>query len=85
LPGRDCHIPLILNEPYDIFPLPTACLPEPKIYVKDDLAPAGDLPFQLDLKGMPLAQSEAIDFLPSGLRARGSTEQVVDLAWGPLF
>src|SRR5215211_4155060 len=34
---------------------------------------------------MPLAQKETIDFLLGSFYARGSTEQVVDLAWGPLF
>ena len=51
-------------------------------------APALYLPFQLDLKGVPLAQKETIDVFLAGLRARGSTEQVVDLALGalgPLF
>jgi hypothetical protein len=53
--------------------------------VKEHLAPALYLPFQLGLKGVPLAQNETIDFLLGGLRAWGSTEQVVDLAWGPLL
>jgi hypothetical protein len=48
--------------------------------VKEYPAPALYLPFQLDLKGVPLAQKESIDFLLGGLRAWGSTEQVVDLA-----
>src|SRR5215208_4182405 len=34
---------------------------------------------------MPLAQKETIDFLLGGFYARHSIEQVVDLAWGPLF
>src|SRR5215208_1004249 len=82
LPGRDCLIPLNLKELYDIFPLPPSCFPRPQIYVKEHLAPAGDLPFQLDLKGVPLAQNETIDFLLGGLRAWGSSEEVVDLASG---
>jgi len=53
--------------------------------VKEHLAPAGDLPFQLDLKGVPLAQKEAIDLLLGGFYARRSTEQVVDLAGGLVF
>jgi hypothetical protein len=53
--------------------------------VKEHLAPAGDLPFQLDLKGVPLAQKETIHLLLGGFYARCSTEQVVDLAWGPPF
>jgi len=53
--------------------------------VKEHLAPAGDLPFQLDLKDVPLAQIETIDVFLGGLRAWGSTEQVVDLAGGALF
>jgi hypothetical protein len=56
VPGRRCLIPLNLKELYDIFPLSTDCLSRPQIYVKEHLAPAGDLPFQLGLKGVPLAQ-----------------------------
>jgi hypothetical protein len=85
LPGRRCLYTLNLKELYDIFALSTGCLSGPQIYVKEHLAPAGDLPFQLDLKGVPLAQKETIDFLLGGFYARGSTEQVVDLAWGPIF
>jgi hypothetical protein len=48
--------------------------------VEEHLAPAGDLTFQLDLKGVPLAQKESIDFLLGGFYARDSIEQVVDLA-----
>ena len=59
------------------------CLSGPKIYVKEHLVPAGDLSFQLDLKDVPLAQEETIDIFLAGLRAWGSTEQVVDLALGP--
>jgi len=76
---------LNFKELYDIFPVSTGCFPRPQIYVKEHLAPAGDLPFQLDLKGVPLAQNETIDFLLGGLRAWGSSEEVVDLAWGPIF
>jgi hypothetical protein len=43
------------------------------------------LPFQLGLEGVPLAEEETIDFLLGGFCARRSTEQVVYLAWGPLF
>ena len=85
MPGRRCLLALNLKELYDIFALSTGCLSGPQIYVKEHLAPAGDLPFQLDLKGVPLAQKETIDFLLGGFYARGSTEQVVDLAWGSLF
>ena len=85
MPGGGCLGPLNLKEFYDIFPLPPSCFPGPKIYVKEHLAPAGDLPFQLDLKGVPLAQKETIDFLLGGFYARYSSEQVVDLAWGPIF
>jgi hypothetical protein len=53
--------------------------------VKEHLAPALYLPFQLDLKGVPLAQKETIHLLLGGFYARCSTEQVVDLAWGPPF
>jgi len=80
VPGRDCLYPLNLEELYDIFPLPPSCFPGPQIYVKEHLAPAGDLPFQLGLKGVPLAKEETIDFLLGGFYARGSIEQVVDLA-----
>jgi hypothetical protein len=48
--------------------------------VKEHLAPARYLSFQLDLKGVPLAQKQTIDFLLGGFYARCSTEQVVDLA-----
>src|ERR671920_1346572 len=80
LPGRRCLDALILKEPYHIFPLAAACFPRPKIYVKEHLPPAGDLPFQLDLKGVPLTQMETIHLLLGGFYARCSTEQVVDLA-----
>jgi hypothetical protein len=53
--------------------------------VKEHLLPAGDLPFQLGLKGVPLAQKEPIDFLLCGFYARRSIKQVAYLAWGPLF
>jgi hypothetical protein len=76
---------LNLKELYHIFALSTGCLSGPQIYVKEHLAPTGDLPFQLDLKGVPLAQMETIHLLLGGLLARHSTQQVVDLAWGPLF
>src|SRR5919112_3386839 len=85
LPGRSCLDALNLKELYDIFALSTGCLSGPQIYVQEHLAPALYLPFQLDLKGVPLAQNETIDFLLSGFYARGSTKQVVDLAWGPPF
>jgi hypothetical protein len=85
LPGRRCLYTLNLKELYDIFALSTGCLSGPKIYVKEYPAPALYLPFQLGLKSVPLAQKESIDFLLGGLRAWGSTEQVVDLAWGALF
>jgi len=85
VPGRGCLYTLNLKELYDIFPLSAGCLSGPEVYVKEHPAPAGDLPFQLDLKGVPLAQNETIDFLLGGFYARHSTEQVVDLAWGPIF
>jgi hypothetical protein len=53
--------------------------------VKEHLAPAGDLPFQLGLQSVPVAKEAPIDFLLGGIYARGSLEQVVDLARGPLF
>src|SRR5215204_3385906 len=88
VPGGGCLGPLNLKEFYDIFPLPPSCFPGPKIYVKEHLAPAGDLPFELDLKGVPLAQKETIDFLLGCFYTRRSIEQVADLAQGlpePLF
>jgi len=85
LPGRRCLYALNLKELYDIFALSTGCLPGPQIYVKEHLAPALYLPFQLDLQGVPVAQKETIDFLLGGFYARCSSEQVVDLALGPPF
>jgi hypothetical protein len=82
VPGRSCLNPLNLKESYDILPVSTGCLPRPQVYVKEHLVPAGDLPFQLDLQGVPLAQNEPIDVYLGDLRAWGSTEQVVDLAGG---
>jgi hypothetical protein len=84
VPGRRCLHTLKLKEPYDIFPVSTGCLSGPQIYVKEHLAPALYLPFQLGLKGVPLAQEEAINDLLPGLHASDFTEQMVDLAWGPL-
>src|SRR5215203_6950844 len=84
VPGRDCLIPLNLKEPHDIFPLPPSCFSGPQIYVEQHPAPAGDLPFQLGLQGVFLAQKETIDFLLPCLRAWGPSEQVLDLASGPL-
>src|SRR5215211_9091185 len=81
LPGRDCLIPLNLKEPHNIFPLPPSCFPRPQLYVEEHPAPALYLPFQLGFQSVPLAQNETIDFLLGGLRAWGSSEEVVDLAW----
>jgi hypothetical protein len=83
VPGSRCLSPLNLEEPYDVFPLLPGRLPGPQLYVKEHLAPAGDLPFQLDLKSMPLAQNEAINVLLGGHRTWDSSERVVDLASGP--
>jgi hypothetical protein len=80
VPGRRCLSPLNLKELYDIFPVSTGCLSGPQVYVEVHLAPAGDLPFQLGLQSVPLAQEETIDFLLGSFYARRSTEQVVDLA-----
>jgi len=77
--------PLGVEEPDYIRPLAASCFPRPQLYVKEHLAPARYLSFQLGLKGVPLAQEETINLLLPGLRAWGSTEQVVDLASGPLF
>jgi hypothetical protein len=86
LPGRHCLSPLNLKEPYDIFPLPPFCFPRPQVYVEQHPAPALYLPFQLGLKGVPLAQKEAIDVFLSGTRAvrRGLAWKVTYLAVGPL-
>src|SRR5215208_769883 len=66
LPGRQCLNPLNLKEPHYVRPLPPSCFPRPQIYVEQHPAPAGDLPFQLGLQGVPLAQEETIDFLLPG-------------------
>jgi len=83
VPGRGCLSPLKLKKLYDSFPLSTSCLPGPQVYVEEHLAPAGDLPFQLDLQSVPLAQKETIHLLLGAFYARCSIEQVVDLAEGP--
>jgi hypothetical protein len=80
VPGRRCLSPLKLQELYDVFAVSTGCLSGPQVDVEEHRVPAGDLPFQLGLKGVPLAKEETIHFLLGGLRAWGSTEQVVDLA-----
>jgi hypothetical protein len=80
VPCRSCLHTLNLKELYDIFPASTGCLPRPQVYVKEHPAPAHYLPFQLGFQSVPLAEEETIDFLLGGLRAWGSTEQVVDLA-----
>src|SRR5215204_1675166 len=77
--------PLDVQEPHYIRPLLPSCLPRPQIYVKEHLVPALYLPFQLGLKGVPLAQNESIDFILGGFYVRRSIEQVVDLAAGPIF
>jgi hypothetical protein len=53
--------------------------------VKEHLLPALYLPFQPGLKGVTLAQKEAIDLLLGSLPARRSFKQVVDLASGPVL
>jgi len=55
MPGRGCLHTLHLEQLYDIFAVSTGCLPGPQLYVKEHLAPTRDLPFQLGLKGVPLA------------------------------
>jgi len=55
--------------------------------VKKHLLPAVDLPFQLDLEGVPLAKKEAIDRLLCGFGARrrsGLARNVGYLAAVPL-
>jgi hypothetical protein len=49
--------------------------------VKEHLASAGDLPFQLGLKGVTLTEEQTIDYLLGGFYARRSIEEVVHLAW----
>ena len=83
MPGSGCLGPLNFEELYDIFAVSPGRLPGPQLYVEDHLTLAGDLPFQLCLKGVPLAKEETINFLLGTFYARRSTEQVVDLAWGP--
>ena len=61
--SRRLH-PLGVQKLHDPCPFLAACLPGPKIYVKEHLAPARYLPFQLGLRSVPLAQEEAVDFLP---------------------
>jgi hypothetical protein len=85
LPGRGCLYALTFKEPHDLFAVSTGCLSGPQVDVEEHLVPAGDLPFQLDLQSVPLAQKEPIDFLLGGFYARRSIKQVVDLARGPLF
>src|ERR671921_566792 len=69
VPGRRSLSPLNLKGPDHVRPLAPSRLLGPQLYVKEHLIPAVDLPFQLDLQGVPLAQKEAIDFLPRGLGA----------------
>src|SRR5215212_5744700 len=83
--GRRRLSTLNLKEPHYVRPLPAACFPGPQLYVKEHPTPALYLRFQLGLEGVPLAQKETIDFLLGGLRAWDSTEQVVDLASGPIL
>ena len=84
MPGRRCLHTLNLKELSDVFTVATGCLLGPQIYVKQHLAPALYLPFQLGLKGVPLAKEERVDFLLGGFYASRSIEQLADLAWGPL-
>jgi len=85
VPGRGCLQTLNLKELDDIFAVSPSCLPGPQVYVKEHLVPAGDLPFQLGLQSVPLAQKETIDFLLGAFWARRPTEQVSDLARGSLL
>lgn len=61
MPGSRCIYTLNLKEPYDIFAVSTGRLSGPKVDVEEHLVPAGDLPFKLCLKGVPLAEEETID------------------------
>jgi hypothetical protein len=56
--------PLDVEELHDLRPVLAGCFPRPQIDVKEHLAPALYLPFQLGLKGVPLAKKETVDFLP---------------------
>jgi hypothetical protein len=85
VPGRGCLRTLNLEQPHDIVAVSPGCLPGPQVYVKEHLAPAGDLSFQLGLQSVPLAKEETVDFFLGGFHARGSIEQVADLARGRLF
>jgi hypothetical protein len=49
MPGRGCLHTLHLEQLYDIFAVSTGRHSGPQLYVKEHLAPAGDLPFQLGL------------------------------------
>jgi hypothetical protein len=68
--GGRCLRPLNVKELDDPCPVLAACLPRPQVDVKEYLSPALYLPFQLGLKGVPLAQEEAIDFLLGGFGTR---------------
>jgi len=70
LAGTDGLCALIPNEPHYLRPVLPFGLFGPQRYVKENLSPALYLPFQLGLKGVPLAQSEAIDHLLCGFSAR---------------
>jgi hypothetical protein len=86
VPGIDCPCALNLKEPRDIFAVSAGCLPGPKVYVEEHLAPAVDLSFQLGIKGVPPAQKQTIGFLLGWLGAgpRRFARNVTYLAAGAL-
>ena len=51
-----------LKEPHHVFPVAAACLPRPQIHVEEHPVPAKNLPLQLGLQGVTLAQEEAVYF-----------------------
>jgi hypothetical protein len=70
--------PLDVQEPHHVGPLAAARLRGPQIYVKEHLLPALYLSFKLGLKGVPLAQKEAVDFPFDGSGTRRRRRRV---AW----
>jgi hypothetical protein len=50
------------KKPHHVFPVAAAYLPRPQIHVEEHLFPAVDLPLQLGLQGVTLAQEEAVYF-----------------------
>ena len=60
----------VVGAPRSVHPVFAACFPRPKVYVKEHLVPARYLPLPARPQvRLPLAQKEAIDFLPGGFGA----------------